>query len=145
MWLVKFFNPSCRPCQRLEPYWKIAASELKGRVNLGMVDIIENPKLAHKYGVQEVPTIKYFSGSTFHAEEYTGGLTANNIVAWAMKRYIAAIPIHSSALKLEKKCNFKNTKTHFLHFQKWQKVNFCTRKKFKTTKNPVFSVQKLHF
>ena len=68
MWLVKFFDPSCRHCQRLEPDWKIAASELKGRVNLGMIDITENPKLAHKYGIQEVPTIKYFSGSTFHAE-----------------------------------------------------------------------------
>ena len=26
-----------------------------------------------------------------------------------------------SALKLEKNCNFKSTKTHFLQFQKWQK------------------------
>merc|ERR1719219_361127 len=100
MWLVKFFNPSCRPCKRLEPDWKIAASELKGRVNLGMIDITENPKLAHKYGIQEVPTIKYFSGSTFHAEEYTGGLTANTIVAWAMKRYIASIPIHSKVVEV---------------------------------------------
>ena len=30
------------------------------------------------------------------------------------------LPKHS-ALKLEKKCNFKSTKTHYLHFQKWQK------------------------
>ena len=33
--------------------------------------------------------------------------------------------------KIEKKCNFKSTKTHYLHFQKWQKINFCTRNKFK--------------
>jgi len=38
-------------------------------------------------------------------------------------------PPSHSALKLEKKCNFKSTKTHYLHFQKWQKINFCTRKK----------------
>ena len=31
-----------------------------------------------------------------------------------------------NALKLEKKCNFKSTKTHNLYFQKWQKINFCT-------------------
>ena len=42
------------------------------------------------------------------------------------------------ALKLGKKGNFKSTKTHFLPFQKWQKINFCTRKKFKTTKNAIF-------
>ena len=34
-----------------------------------------------------------------------------------------------SALKLEKKCNFKSTKTHFLQFQKWQKINFLYPKK----------------
>ena len=39
--------------------------------------------------------------------------------------------------KIGKKCNFKSTKTHFLLFQKWQKINFCTRKKFKTTKNAI--------
>ena len=31
--------------------------------------------------------------------------------------------------KIRKKCNFKSAKTHYLHFQKWQKINFCTRKK----------------
>ena len=44
------------------------------------------------------------------------------------------------ALKLEKKCNFKSAKKHFLHFQKWQKINFCTRKKFKNTKNTIFGL-----
>ena len=39
-------------------------------------------------------------------------------------------PLHS-ALKLEKKCNFKSAKKHYLHFQKWQKINSCTRKSFK--------------
>ena len=34
-----------------------------------------------------------------------------------------------SALKLEKKCNFKSAKKHYLLFQKRQKINFCTRKK----------------
>ena len=53
-----------------------------------------------------------------------------------------------SALKLEKKCNFKSTKTHFLLFQKWQRINFCTRKKFKTIKNAIsglFSGAKIDF
>ena len=48
-------------------------------------------------------------------------------------------PLHS-ALKLEKKCNFKSAKKHYLHFQKWQKINFCTRKKFKNTKNAIFGL-----
>ena len=54
-------------------------------------------------------------------------------------------PANLSALKLGKKCNFKSVKKHYLHFQKWQKINFCTRKKFKTTKNPVFFSPKIAF
>ena len=52
---------------------------------------------------------------------------------------IKILTMHS-ALKLEKKCNSKSTKTHFLQFQKWKKINFCTRKKFKSTKNAIFGL-----
>ena len=44
--------------------------------------------------------------------------------------------------RIGKKCNFKSTKTHYLLFQKWQKINFCTRKKFKITKNAIFGLKK---
>ena len=47
--------------------------------------------------------------------------------------------------EIGKKCNFQSTKTHYLHFQKLQKINLCTKKKFKTTKNPVFLSPKIAF
>ena len=53
-----------------------------------------------------------------------------------------------SALKLEKKCNFKSTKTHYLHFQIWQKINFASEKSLKIAFLVVldfFLVQKLIF
>ena len=46
----------------------------------------------------------------------------------ARANFFFNVTMHS-ALKLEKKCNFKSAKKHYLHFQKWQKINFCTRKK----------------
>ena len=60
----------------------------------------------------------------------------------------AKMLINAQCSKIGKKCNFKSTKTHFLPFQKWQKINFCTRKKFKNTKNAIFglfSVAKIDF
>ena len=39
--------------------------------------------------------------------------------------------------KIGKNCNFKSAKKHYLHFQKWKKINFCARKFFKTTKNAI--------
>ena len=47
---------------------------------------------------------------------------------------------YTQCSKMGKKCNFKSSKIHFLPFQKWQKVNFCTRKKFKNTKNAIFAL-----
>ena len=55
--------------------------------------------------------------------------------------YFLKTKVCHSALKLEKKCNIKSTKKTFLPIHKWQKINFCTRKKFKTTKNPGFFFQ----
>ena len=45
-------------------------------------------------------------------------------------------------LKLEKSAISKVQKNIICHFQKWQKINFCTRKKFKITKNAIFGLKK---
>ena len=48
-----------------------------------------------------------------------------------------------SALKWEKKCNFKGAKKHYLYFQKWQrKYQILHQKKFKITKNAIFGLKK---
>jgi len=93
MWLVEFFAPWCGHCKNLEPHWKKAAGELKGKVKLGAVDATVHQGLAGQYGVQGYPTIKYFpAGTKRNAEEYDGGRTADDIVAWASERAEANLP-----------------------------------------------------
>ena len=93
MWLVEFFAPWCGHCKNLEPHWAKAASELKGKVKLGAVDATVHQSLAGTYGVQGYPTIKYFpAGVKGAAEEYDGGRTADDIVAWALERHEVNLP-----------------------------------------------------
>ena len=93
MWLVEFFAPWCGHCKNLEPHWKKAASELKGKVKLGAVDATVHQQLASQFGVQGYPTIKYFpAGPKSGPEEYDGGRTADDIISWAMDKHGQSIP-----------------------------------------------------
>lgn len=93
MWLVEFFAPWCGHCKNLAPHWKRAAGELKGKVKLGAVDATVHQTLAQKYGIQGYPTIKYFAaGPKSQPEDYDGGRTADDIVAWATERHDVNLP-----------------------------------------------------
>ncbi|CAF1583844.1 unnamed protein product [Adineta steineri] len=93
-WLVEFMAPWCGHCKNLAPEWARAATELKGKVKLGVVDATVHQQLAQRYGVQGFPTIKFFQAGRKdgQAEDYDGGRTANDIVAWALDKAQANIP-----------------------------------------------------
>ncbi|MQI27739.1 hypothetical protein EI009_25920, partial [Escherichia coli] len=59
IWLVEFFAPWCGHCKSLEPQWKAAASELKGKVRLGALDATVHTVVANKFAIRGFPTIKY--------------------------------------------------------------------------------------
>ncbi len=93
MWLVEFFAPWCGHCKNLKPHWDRAAGELKGKVKLGTVDATVYQELSNEYGVRGYPTIKFFpSGAKSGSEEYDGGRTSDDIVAWALEKHGEAIP-----------------------------------------------------
>lgn len=93
MWLVEFFAPWCGHCKNLAPHWEKAAKQLKGKVKLGAVDATVHQQLAGRFGIQGYPTIKYFkAGKKSSPEDYDGGRTASDIVAWAEERNVVNLP-----------------------------------------------------
>merc|ERR1712180_427922 len=82
-WLVEFYAPWCGHCQRLEPEWKSAASEVHektgNKVKMGMLDATQHQNTASQYGIQGYPTIKMFFPDG-RVEDYNGGRTASDIV-----------------------------------------------------------------
>ena len=85
----------CGHCQRLEPEWAKAASELKGKVKVAAVDATVNTITASKYDVRGYPTIKVFPAGAKDpnaVENYDGGRTASDIIAWALDKAAESVP-----------------------------------------------------
>lgn len=58
--LVSFWRPGCGPCLTMEPIIEEVARELKDRVEVGKLNIIENPETAKLYGIPATPTLIIF-------------------------------------------------------------------------------------
>ena len=90
MWLIEYYAPWCGHCQKLQPEWNQAATQLKGQIKFGKVDATVNNGLAQRFGVRGYPTIKIFAPgdnkSDSKAEEYQGPREAAGIVQFALDK-----------------------------------------------------------
>ncbi|VDN10263.1 unnamed protein product [Dibothriocephalus latus] len=87
-WLVSFYAPWCPHCKSLKPQWELAAKKLGGKMKLGAIDATIHQSLAQRYSIKGFPTIKLFPAGVKSgaAGDYDGGRSAEDIVAWALKR-----------------------------------------------------------
>jgi protein disulfide-isomerase A1 len=96
--LVFFHAPWCGHCRQLTPDFERAAQYLSTStppVSLAKVDATSEAQLAEEYQIRGYPTLKFFTESG-KVIDYTGGRTAESIVAWTMKK------VGPAAHKLEK-------------------------------------------
>lgn len=50
----------CNPCQALGPILEEVAKEVKNKVEIGKINIDENPDLANMFGIRSIPTLILF-------------------------------------------------------------------------------------
>jgi thioredoxin 1 len=57
--MIDFWAPWCGPCLALGPTIETLAKEYDGKVNVGKVNVDENPQLSINYGITSIPAVLF--------------------------------------------------------------------------------------
>ncbi len=60
--LVDFWAVWCGPCRMVGPLVEEISNEYEGKAVVGKVDVDNNPEIAAKYGIRNIPTILFMKG-----------------------------------------------------------------------------------
>jgi len=60
--VVDLWAEWCGPCKMLTPIMEEMSTEYEGKALITKVDVDNNPGIAAKYGVRNIPTVLFFKG-----------------------------------------------------------------------------------
>jgi len=78
--LVDFSAVWCVPCKMVAPIVDALAVEMKGKINVRMMDVDASPKTPATYGIRGIPTLLLFKGGELK-ETLVGAVSKDKIVA----------------------------------------------------------------
>lgn len=79
--VIDFWAPWCGPCIALGPTIEALATDYEGKVNIGKVNVDENPEVSMQYGITSIPAIFFIKN----------GEVVDKLVGLAPKPKIASI------------------------------------------------------
>lgn len=60
--VIDFWAEWCGPCRAIGPVIEELSKEYQGRVNVGKVNVDNNPDVSVKYGITSIPAILFIKG-----------------------------------------------------------------------------------
>ena len=60
--VVDFWAEWCGPCRAIGPVIEDLSKEYAGKVNIGKVNVDENPQISMNYGITSIPAILFVKG-----------------------------------------------------------------------------------
>lgn len=60
--IVDFWAVWCGPCRMIGPIVEEIGKEYEGKVVVGKLDVDNNPGVASKFGIRNIPTLLYIKG-----------------------------------------------------------------------------------
>lgn len=78
--LVDFWAEWCGPCRMVAPFVEQISEEFEGKAVVGKVDVDNNPGVAAKFGIRNIPTILFFKNGEV-ADKQVGAVPKNTLVS----------------------------------------------------------------
>ena len=78
--MLDFWAEWCGPCRMIAPSVEEMSHEFEGKAVIGKVDVDNNPDVASKFGIRNIPTILFFKNGQV-VDKQVGAVPKNSLVA----------------------------------------------------------------
>jgi thioredoxin 1 len=84
--VIDFWAPWCGPCLALGPTIEQLSKEYEGQVNVGKVNVDENPNISINYGITNIPCVLFIKNGQVVDKQV--GLAPKNVFDKKIKQHI---------------------------------------------------------
>ena len=77
--VIDCWAPWCGPCRMIGPIIEELATEMKGKIVFGKLNVDENPQTSMKYKIMSIPTMLVFNNGVL-VDQFVGAMPKNMLL-----------------------------------------------------------------